>query len=434
MAPRHGVDEGRAAVELPGEALARRAVLGEHGAAEPERRRVGQLQRVLRVARHDERRHGAEQLLVEGQHAARDAAEHRRRVVVAGAVGDLPAGEHLGALVLRLLDLVLELLPEVRAGERAEVGAVGHRVADGERRHLRHEALGERLVDVLVDDEALGGDAALAVVLRPRVHRLVDGEVEVGVGEDDEGVAAAELQHARLEGAAGLLGHGAAGAPAAGERDARHAVVGDDGAGVVGGEHEVLEEPVAEAGLFEQLRDGLAAAEHVRRVLEDHPVAGGERGHGGADGLPEGEVPRHDGQDHAERLVRHERALGRRLARLILQKRLGVLGDVAAQRGALLGLGLGLSHGLSHLGRHQLRVAAGAGVERVGEAAEGGGALGVRGGGVAALGLGGGVERAVELARLHRSVGLDGLLGGGVDRGKGGHDGRGQFGQAERRV
>ena len=61
-------------------------------------------------------------------------------------------------------------------------------------------ALEERVGDRLDDDEALGRDAALAAVHEPRVAaQRRAARVQVGVGEHDERVAAAELEHRLLE-------------------------------------------------------------------------------------------------------------------------------------------------------------------------------------------------------------------------------------------
>ena len=63
----------------------------------------------------------------------------------------------------------------------------------------RQELVGHRLDH----DEALGGDAGLAVVLHAGGHRRPHGVVEVGRGQHDEGVRAAELEHALLQGVPG---------------------------------------------------------------------------------------------------------------------------------------------------------------------------------------------------------------------------------------
>src|SRR5690606_41636094 len=65
----------------------------------------------------------------------------------------------------------------------------------------RSSDLGVR--DGFFDDEALGGDAALPVVLYARLDADLHGAAEVGIFEHDEGIGAAELEHGRLEVLAG---------------------------------------------------------------------------------------------------------------------------------------------------------------------------------------------------------------------------------------
>ena len=62
-------------------------------------------------------------------------------------------------------------------------------------------------------------------------------------------------------------------------------------------------------GVAEDLLDGQRAAGDVGRVLEDRGVAGQQGGRGEAQDLPEREVPRHDREDDAQRLVGHPAAL-----------------------------------------------------------------------------------------------------------------------------
>jgi hypothetical protein len=84
-------------------------------------------------------------------------------------------------------------------------------------------------------------------------------------------------------------------------------------------------------------------------MLEHDPVAGHQAGSAGSEDLPEREVPRHDGEDDAERLVRH--VAGERLGR---DRRIGqvlacVLGVVLAGERALGDLRLRLGDRLAHL-------------------------------------------------------------------------------------
>jgi hypothetical protein len=72
---------------------------------------------------------------------------------------------------------------------------------------------------VIAHNEAFRGDAALATVDPPRVRRRPGRGGKIGVRKDDEGIAAAELEHGLLQLAPGLLGHLAPGEPTAGQCD-----------------------------------------------------------------------------------------------------------------------------------------------------------------------------------------------------------------------
>ena len=85
----------------------------------------------------------------------------------------------------------------------------------------RLEALEQRLDDGPLDDDPRGGRAALAGRPEGRPQDPVGGEVEVGVGEDDDAVLAAELERDALEPAPGALRDALAGHGRAGERDDR---------------------------------------------------------------------------------------------------------------------------------------------------------------------------------------------------------------------
>jgi hypothetical protein len=70
--------------------------------------------------------------------------------------------------------------------------------------------------------------------------------------------------------------------------------------------------------------------------------------------LPEREIPRHHGKDHANRIVRHEGFGPAEFHRLTGEVALGILGEVVAVESAFLDLGQTLLPGLAHLGCHDL--------------------------------------------------------------------------------
>ena len=119
----------------------------------------------------------------------------------------------------------------------------------------RGELLDELVVEVVCDDEPLGGVAGLAGVVHPRRDGLLDDRVEVVGGEHDERVGAAELEHDLLQVAAGDLGDRGAGALAAGQRHAGDPGVGDDGGGLLVGGVDVDVGALGEAGVVEDLLD-----------------------------------------------------------------------------------------------------------------------------------------------------------------------------------
>ena len=84
---------------------------------------------------------------------------------------------------------------------------------------LRGQLGDELVVDGLLDVDPLDRDADLAGVDHPAPGRGVDGAVEVGVGEDDHRVLAAELEADRGQRLGGPRHHLAAGAVGAGELD-----------------------------------------------------------------------------------------------------------------------------------------------------------------------------------------------------------------------
>ena len=88
------------------------------------------------------------------------------------------------------------MVAKVLARERSHVGRFCHRIAHTHTPHALDDRVGEGVGDRFVDDEALGGDAALAAVDEPAGHARFDGSRQIRVFEDDVGVASAELEHA----------------------------------------------------------------------------------------------------------------------------------------------------------------------------------------------------------------------------------------------
>jgi hypothetical protein len=183
--------------------------------------------------------------------------------------------------------------------ERADLGGRVGGVADGERGDLGDELLGELGLDGAVDQDAVGGHADLALVDVPAEDRRVDGVVDIGVVEHDQGAVAAEFEDGALEVPGADGGDVAADLVRAGEGDdLRHGVlqqgvadlrdIGDHDVQQSGGQPGVLEDPG---------QQGATADRGVLVRLEDDGVAEGQRGRDGLEGEQEGEVERADHTD-----------------------------------------------------------------------------------------------------------------------------------------
>ena len=119
--------------------------------------------------------------------------EHGRGIEEALAARRLAAGEHLRALLHRVVDQLDHLVAAFLVDQRPERDAVVEAVAHLERAHLGGELLGELVVHLLVHVEAVRRRAGLAHVAHLGDHRALDRGVDVGVVEHDEGRVAAEL-------------------------------------------------------------------------------------------------------------------------------------------------------------------------------------------------------------------------------------------------
>ena len=120
-------------------------------------------------------------------------AEQGRRQAAA-LVDQLAAGQQLGAGGDRLVDPLLDPVAVAGGDQRADVGLGVERVADRQRLDVGDEALGEGVGDVLVDEDALDRDAALAGVREGVDLGFVGRRLPVAVGVDDQRRVRAELE------------------------------------------------------------------------------------------------------------------------------------------------------------------------------------------------------------------------------------------------
>ena len=314
-----GVDPHRAEVQALGHAGGAAEVPRPHRRREPVLHAVGPLQRLRLVAELLDGDDRTEDLVLDHLVVLLEVGDDRRLEPVPAVVRRHVAARGDARVRRRALDEALDALALDLADDRAHVGVVVQRVAvDGALR-----LLGERIDEVPIDagagEHARGGRAVLAGVEVAGARDALGGGLDVGVVEHDDRGLAAELEVDALERVGGGGGDGLAGADRAGEGDEVDALVA----------HELLtdvalaEDDVEDAGgdvLVDELREPDGGGRRVLRRLEDHGVAGGDRGGELPDGHHERVVPRRDPAADPDRLAADRRR---------------VAGHVLGARGAL---------------------------------------------------------------------------------------------------
>ena len=220
--------------------------------------------------------------------------------------------------------------------------------------------------------------------------------------------------------------------PGPGQRRGHHPAVAQDRLDPGGADEQGLEGSRGEPGPGEQVLHEQRRLRHVRGVLEQAHVARHQRGGGEPHRLPEREVPRHDGQDRAERLIADVGALradGAGVGGLVGQEPFGVLGVIPAGGGALGHFLLRGGQRLAHLGGHHGRDLVLLRVQDRGCLAHPPGPFGETGQAVTSVHRRRGGQAALDVCLAHLVVGLDGLPGRGVN----GRDRHGLLPSAARR-
>ena len=216
--------------------------------------------------------------------------------------------------------------------------------------------LQERISNFFDDNEALGSDTALPAVNEARVRRRLRRLLNVGVVENDERVASAQLEYGLLDLAPRLLGHFAPGAIAAGQSRCSDSRISNDAGDFFGAHEHRAEQILRESRFAKNFFDLERAARHVGGVLQNPRVPRHERRGGEAKDLPEGKVPRHDGEHRPQGIKSYVAAGCVGLPRLIRQKSLCVLRVVVTSPRTLLHFRFPLHDRFSHLEGHGPRI------------------------------------------------------------------------------
>src|SRR3954470_3791031 len=278
-----------------------RSLLRPDAGAEPVRRVVRLLDRLVRRPECQDRQHRAEDLLLRDPVALRDVGEHRRREPVPLLRQPARGLIDLGALLLAGRDELLDLLELLLRVDRADVRVLVERVADAQRREPALQLVDDRLVDRFLDEQARAGAAHMALVEVDAVDDALDRLVERGVVEDDVRSLAAELERQLLAGPGQLALNRLPDLGRAGERDLVDAAGGHDR----GARAPVAGDDVDDAGRKLGLPQHIAEEQRRERRrlgrLENDRVPGGQCGRDLPREHQQREVPRDDLPRDADR-------------------------------------------------------------------------------------------------------------------------------------
>ncbi len=403
-----GVEPGR---ELAGAAGAAR----EDRRAEAVGRGVRETDGIVVVARDHNRGGGPEQFLIGRGHAGADVGEQ------SGGVEKSPAGEgsaaeqKAGAAADAGGDLAVEIFAQIGARERTDVVGRGGGIPGAARGESGRDEAFEVPPHRARHDEAFGRRAALAGIDQAGRRTGLRGEFEVGIGEHEVGIAAAEFVNAGLQRGPRECGDFSAGTRAAGEGDGAHALIGDEGRHGGRAREKHLKYAGGQARALEHGLDGERTAGDVRRVFEEEGVAAQQGRRRGADDLPERKIPRHDGEHDAERFIDDPRIRWGAGRTFVGEERGPVVGEIRAGAGAFFDFAAGLGDGLAHLGGGEARELVAPDHEFARDGTEMLGARHGREGAPGALRGGGAGEGAFDGRARVLAIAGETAAGGGID-------------------
>src|SRR5690606_21519358 len=171
-------------------------VAGPDIAYEPELGGVGDADCVRDIVEHEEACERAETLFLADPRAVGRGQNRCWRKIIATLETRRAAAadEKLGAFGFGDVDIAEHALVMLLERQRPHFGLWIERVADSDLGHALDEALNELIGDAALHQDARTGETLLAVIGVNAEERPVEGVFRIGVGEDDVGGLAAQLE------------------------------------------------------------------------------------------------------------------------------------------------------------------------------------------------------------------------------------------------
>ena len=204
----------------------------------------------------------------------------------------------------RFADVIAHGRGEAGLRHRAERGLLVERIVEHVLLRQVGKAVDEGVVDIRVHIDALDAAAALAGVEIGPVDDVLDGVLQVHIGPHIGRVLAAKLKSDTREGAGRRALDRLAGRDRAGEADLVDHAGGDQSGCVVVRKRERAEQALRQPCFVHRGLKAIPDQQRLGGVLEQHRIAGHQRGH---HGVHRGEIriiPRRDREHDTDRLAR----------------------------------------------------------------------------------------------------------------------------------
>src|SRR5467141_1840855 len=297
------IDKYHSGFDLAGNATGPDEVTAPDRSAETEVSDIGEVNRLVVGLEGENHSNGTKEFFLGDRRLGRQPYKHSRRIEIAGAGGDLTASENACPSLYRVEHLAMEVLAGTGEGQWADLDAFLHGIAHWKRLRLFDKRFGEVVKQRLRHQETLGANATLAVVEVARRHGQLHGFRKICVLQNDEWIRTAEFQHHSLAGSGRFLRNGAAGADAGGDGGGPHTRIGDDRRNRRNVDCKVDIESFGATGVAHQGLQRLGAALDRFGVLDERGIADKGCGVEEAQHLPEGYVPRLNGEDRPYRFI-----------------------------------------------------------------------------------------------------------------------------------
>src|SRR5207249_1162869 len=134
---------------------------------------------------------------------AEDRRLHEPSVLALALVETMAARDQLGAFIPANFNVAQVSLQLLLIDGGSHLHGFVEAVADLQLLGAVHVALDEFAVDAFLHDDAAGGGATLAGGAEASPESAFNGEIEVGIVEDDHRILAAEFERAMLEALSG---------------------------------------------------------------------------------------------------------------------------------------------------------------------------------------------------------------------------------------